>query len=98
MTDKRQGGTLSQWFVFTYPAGEKVVIGNISGDRYWANGETLRTSQIVKLEDTHVETRNTIYQLGDYFSGDKLQYATMLAIHWLCADNYEEVIERGNLS
>ena len=99
MTSKRQGGTLDSWFVFQYPTGEKVVIGVVSGDQYWWDQEVLRTSEIVELFDNCVETRNTIYQLGNYFNGTDEQYNWMLAQHGLVFyGDYESVVNRSNLT
>lgn len=78
---KRQGGRLNNWYKFAYAKTpmsmrvnsednndyQVVVKGIIEGDDSWPDGESLRTSLIVNLDEHNntVETLNTIYTLED---------------------------------
>lgn len=77
MKELRLGGTLSNWWVQATSVIPKslsgiedaqyytVLHGTISNDGQWEDGSPLRTSRIVNLTDTNVETLNTIYHLAD---------------------------------
>lgn len=77
MSNLRLGGTLSNWWIQATSVIPKslsgigeaqyytVLHGTISNDGQWEDGTPLRTSRIVNLTDTNVETLNTIYYLGD---------------------------------
>jgi hypothetical protein len=60
---KRIGGTIENWQVVDW-LGQNVVIGNIFGDDHWKDGTSIRTSTILTMSETEVETLNTIYKLG----------------------------------
>lgn len=78
---KRQGGKLNNWYKFAYakiPMSMRVnsedgndyqvvIKGIIEGDGNWPDGEHLRTSLIVNLDESNntVETLNTLYTLGN---------------------------------
>ena len=61
MKDKPRGGRLERWFF----NGERV-IGDLHDDPSgrFPDGCGVWTSRIVARTDTHVETLNTIYELG----------------------------------
>lgn len=78
---KRAGGKLNNWYKFAYAKTpmsmrvnsedgndyQVVIKGIIEGDGNWPDGEALRTSLIVNLDESNntVETLNTIYTLGN---------------------------------
>lgn len=63
---KYQGGVLEDWFLIKGYGGSQCLKGDIYDDKRWRDGEELRTSYLVKLDEEAgvAETRNTIYQLG----------------------------------
>jgi len=67
--DKREGGTLNNWFLGTR-GKSMVVCGWISGDVGWIATTALRTSTVVSLNSERVETLNTVYQLGKHNASD----------------------------
>ncbi len=42
--------------------GQEILTGNVYGDDRYHDGDKIRTSVV-----THIETKNTIYQLGKHF-------------------------------
>jgi len=62
---KPYGGIIEGWHINT--------LGSISGRLYndpmqrWDEGESITTSYIVKIDEklNHLETRNTVYDLGE---------------------------------
>ncbi len=64
--DKRIGGRLENWEIILYPTGHHVIVGYVYGDNAWREGQDIRTSVLVSVdeEDGVAETLNTIYTLG----------------------------------
>jgi len=62
---KSYGGIIEGWYINT--------LGSVSGRLYndpmqrWDEGESIATSYIVKIDQelNHLETRNTVYDLGE---------------------------------
>lgn len=73
---KRIGGTIENWSMHCWSKSQEVyvVCGNIYGDSCWFEGQSIRTSQVVKLDEEKglLETLNTIYQLGTKYVEEKL--------------------------
>lgn len=64
--EKRQGGTLSNWMLFEGSNGNWGIRGQATGDTNWPDGEWVRTSVIVSVDEEAgvAETLNTVYKLG----------------------------------
>ncbi len=62
--NKHIGGTIDNW---SYSPVSKSVIGSICDDDRFPDGYEIRTSYVVKLDEENrtLETRNTIYHLGN---------------------------------
>lgn len=72
-TGKKLGGTLNNWYEKRVEYTEdpernfSVVFGHLDNDNRWRDGTKVRTSTVVKLDTENgvLETRNTVYQLGE---------------------------------
>jgi len=73
ISGKRIGGTLEEWTVkpLLLGAGDlearECIIGTVYDDDFWDDGMLIRSSLIesIDVERGMVETRNTIYNLGE---------------------------------
>lgn len=76
ITGKRIGGTLENWSYNCWSKSQEVyvVYGNIYDDCMWYEGQQIRTSEVVKLDEENslLETLNTIYKLGTKYVEEKV--------------------------
>lgn len=76
ITGKRIGGLLEDWSYHCWDKSQElyVVYANVYGDTDWEEGFYIRTSAVVKLDEENsvLETRNTIYKLGNKYKFEEV--------------------------
>lgn len=60
----KQTARIENWWVEDNPSGSKSLCGEVHDHPVQSNGTIVRTSRILHVDETKVETVNTVYTLG----------------------------------